>query len=84
MITWKKKNEQRRKRRGTSLNFELVSTKRRRTHRPLKTQNVRKTNETFDELGCSPFMKTWIVQHFFGNSIIYTYVQRGASIIESQ
>ena len=39
----------------TDLNFNLSSYMRNRRHTAYKAQNVEKTNETFDLLGCSQY-----------------------------
>ena len=49
-------------RRKTDLNFKIVCNLRSRTSKAFKAQKVRKTNKTFDLLGCShSFFKRWII-----------------------
>ena len=56
-------------RRKTDLNFKLVSNIRVRTNKAFKSQNVRKTNKTFDLLGCSnSFFQRWIIHQLNGNN----------------
>ena len=39
-----------------------------RTRQAFKSQNVRKTNKTFDLLGCSQaFLRKWIIHQLYGN-----------------
>ena len=52
----------------TDLNFKLASYMKNRLYKTYKAQNVRKTNKTFDLLGCShSFFKNWIIHHLYGN-----------------
>ena len=45
-----------------------------RTSSAFKSQNVRKTNKTFDLLGCShSFFKNWIVYQLYGNMSLENY-----------
>ena len=45
-----------------------------RTNKAFKSQNVRKTNKTFDLLGCShSFFKRWIIHHLYGNMTLENY-----------
>ena len=54
------------KRRDSDLNFKLALNIRVRTNKAFKSQNVRKTNETFDLLGCSlSFFKSWIIHQVY-------------------
>ena len=56
------------KRRDSDLNFKLAHNLRVRTNKAFKSQNVRKTNKTFDLLGCShSFFKNWIIHQLYGN-----------------
>ena len=49
------------RRRELDLNFKLACNFRSRTNKAFKSRNVRKTNKTFDFLGCShSFFKNWI------------------------
>ena len=61
-------------RRKTDLNFKLFSNIRVRTNKAFKSQNVRKTNKTFDLLGCSnSFFQRWIYHQLYGNMAIENY-----------
>ena len=52
----------------TDLKFKLASYMRNRPYKAFKAQNVRKTNKTFDLLGCShSFFKCWILHQLYGN-----------------
>ena len=63
-----------RERRKTDLNFKLVCNLRSRTSKAFKAQNVRKTNKTFDLLGCShSFSKRWIIHQLYGNMTLEIY-----------
>ena len=67
-------NEYFRNRKQSDLNFKLVCNLRSRTSKFFKAQNVRKTNKTFDLLGCShSFFQRWIFHHLYGNEIIENY-----------
>ena len=45
-----------------------------RTSMAFKFQNVRKTNKTFDLLGCShSFFKNWIIHQLYGNMTVEKY-----------
>ena len=67
-------NECFRKRKDSDLNFKLASNLRSRTSTAFKSQNVRKTNKTFDLLGCShSFFKNWIIHQLYGNMTIENY-----------
>ena len=58
----------------TDLNFNLASYMRNRLYKTYKAQNVRKTNETFDLLGCShSFFKNWIIHQLYRNMTIENY-----------
>ena len=60
--------------RKTDLHFKLVCNLRSRTSKAFKAQNVRKTNKTFDLLGCShSFFKRWIIHQLYGNMTLETY-----------
>ena len=68
-INFYKKN-----RRDLDLNFKLACNLRSRTSIAFKSQNVRKTNKTFDLLGCShSFFKNWIIHQLYGNMTIENY-----------
>ena len=55
-------------RKKTDLNFKIPCNLRSRTSPAFKSQNVRKTNKTFDLLGCShSFFKNWIVHQLYSN-----------------
>ena len=59
------------KRRDSDLNFELAHNIRVRTDKAFKSQNVRKTNKTFDLLGCShSFFKSWIIHQLYGSMTV--------------
>ena len=61
-------------RRDLDLNFKLACNLRSRTSSAFKSRNVRKTNKTFDLLGCShSFFKNWIVYQLYGNMILENY-----------
>ena len=49
----KYENQYMKKRRDSDINFKLICNIRTRTNKTFKSQNVRKTNKTFDLLGCS-------------------------------
>ena len=62
------------KRRDSDLNFKLAHNIRVRTNKAFKSQNVRKTNKTFDLLGCShSFFKSWIIHQLYGNMTVENY-----------
>ena len=55
----------------TDLNFKLHCYMRNRLYKAYKAQNVRKTNKTFDLLGCShSFFKSWIIHQLYDNMIL--------------
>ena len=61
-------------RRKSDLNFKLVCNLRSRTSKAFKAQNVRKTNKTFDLLGCShSFFTRWIIYQLYGNMTLENY-----------
>ena len=61
-------------RRDLDLNFKLACNLRSRTSSAFKSQNVRKTNKTFDLLGCfHSFFKNWIVYQLYGNMTLENY-----------
>ena len=61
-------------RRKKDLNFKLVCNLRSRTSKAFEAQNVRKTNKTFDLLGCShSFFKRWIIHQLYGNMTLENY-----------
>ena len=61
-------------RKKTDLNFKIACNLRSRTSSAFKSQNVRKTNKTFDLLGCShSFFKNWIVYQLYGNMTLENY-----------
>ena len=61
-------------RREKDLNFKLVGNLRSRTSMAFKAQNVRKTNKTFDLLGCSHlFFQRWIIHQLYGNMTVENY-----------
>ena len=58
----------------TNLNFELASYMRIRLYKTYESQNLRKTNKTFDLLGCShSFFKNWTVHKLHGNRTLEKY-----------
>ena len=61
-------------RRKIDLNFKLLSNITVRTNKTFKSQNVRKTNKTFDLLGCSnSFLQRWIIHQLYGNMTIENF-----------
>ena len=61
-------------RRESELNYKLACNLRSRTNKAFKSQNVRKTNKTFDLLGCSnSFFKNWIIHQLYGNMTVENY-----------
>ena len=62
------------RRKELDLNFKLACNLRSRTSSAFKSQNVRKTNKTFDLLGCSrSFFKNWIIHQLYGNMTVENY-----------
>ena len=58
----------------TDLNFKLASYLRNRLYKAYKSQNVRRTNKTFDFLGCShSFFKSRIIHQLYGNMTVENY-----------
>ena len=56
------------------MNFKLAHNIRVRTSKVFKAQNVRKTNKTFDFLGCShSFFKNWIIHQLYGKVTLENY-----------
>ena len=56
------------------MNFKLAHNIRVRTNKAFKSQNVRKTNKTFDLLGCShSFFKSWIIHQLYTNMTVENY-----------
>ena len=54
--------------RKTDLHYKIACNFRSRTNKAFKSHNVRKTNKTFDLLGCShSFFKRWIIHQLYGN-----------------
>ena len=69
-----RKNTLDKERRKTDLNFKIACNLRSRTYQAFKSQNVRKTNKTFDLLGCShSFFKNWIIHQLYGNMTLENY-----------
>ena len=61
-------------RRKTDINFKLVCNLRSRTSKAFKAHNVRKTNRTFNLLGCSQlFFKKWINHQLYGSMSLKNY-----------
>ena len=58
----------------SDLNFKLACNLRSKTNKAFKSQNVRKTNKTFNLLGCShSFFKNWINHQIYGIMTIENY-----------
>ena len=54
--------------------FELACNLRSRTSSAFKSQNVRKTNKTFDLLGCShSFLRLWTESQLYGEMTLEIY-----------
>ena len=54
--------------------FRLTCNSRKRVLNAFKAQNVRKTNKTFDLLGCShSFLRLWIESQLYGEIILENY-----------
>ena len=69
-----KTNEYVKNKMKTDLNFKLASYMRNRLYKAYKAQNVRKTNKTFDLLGCShSFFKNWIIHQLYGKMTLENY-----------
>ena len=67
-------NEYFKNRKKLDSNYKLACNLRSRTSTAFKSQNVRKTNKTFDLLGCShSFFKDWIIHQLYGNMTIENY-----------
>ena len=67
-------NENFKNRKKLDSNYKLVCNLRSRTSIGFKAQNVRKTNKTFDLLGCShSFFKNWIFYQLYGNMTLENY-----------
>ena len=61
-------------RRDLDLNYKLACNLRSRTNKAFKSQNVRKTNKTFDLLECSHnFLGQWNICQLYGNMTIEKY-----------
>ena len=61
-------------RKKTDLNFKIACNIRSRTSSAFKSQKVRKTNKTFDLLGCSlSFFINWIIHQLYGNMTMENY-----------
>ena len=61
-------------RKKSNLNFKLACNLRSRTYQAFKSENVRKTNKTFDLLGCShSLFKDWIAHQLYGNMKLENY-----------
>ena len=59
------------KRRDSHLNFKLAHNIRVRTNKAFKSQNVKKTNKTFDLLGCfHSFFKNCVIHQLYGNTTL--------------
>ena len=67
-------NEYFKNRKQLDLNFKLVCNLRSRTNQAFKAHSVRKTNKTFELLGCShSFFKNWIIHQLYGNMTVENY-----------
>ena len=67
-------NEYIKNRMKTDLNFKLTRNLRSRTSKAFKAHNVRKTNKTFDLLGCSnSFFQRWMIHQLYGIMTIENY-----------
>ena len=56
------------------LNKKIASNLRSRTSLACKSQNIRKTNKTFDLIGCShSFLKNWIIHQLNGDMTLETF-----------
>ena len=61
-------------RRDPELIFKLAHTIRVRNNKAFKSQNLRKTNKTFDLLVCSnSFFKSWIIHQLYGDMSLDNY-----------
>ena len=61
-------------RKDSDLYYNIVCNLRSRTNKAFKSQIVRKTNKTFDLLGCShSFFKRWIIHQLYGNMTLENY-----------
>ena len=68
-------NEYIKNRLKTDLKFKLASYMRIQLYKAYKAQNVLKTNETFDLLGCShSSFKSWIIHQLHGNMTVENYI----------
>ena len=62
------------KRKDEDINFRLARNLRKRVLNAFKAQNVRKTNKTFDLLGCShSFLRLWIESQPYGEMTLGKY-----------
>ena len=67
-------NAYERLRRKTDLYFKIACNLRSRTNSASKSQNVRKTNKTFDLIGFSlDFFKKWILHQLYGEMTLEIY-----------
>ena len=61
-------------RRKTDSNFKFACNLRSLTDKAFKSQNVRKTNKTYDLLGCShSFLQRWFIHQLYGNMSLENY-----------
>ena len=68
-------NEYNKNKMKTDLHCKLATYMRNRLYKAYNAQNVRKTNKTFDLLGCShSFFKNWIIHQLYGNITLENYV----------
>ena len=62
------------KRKDEDKNFRLACNLRKRVLNDFKAQNARKTNKTFNLLGCRhSFLRHWIESQLFGEMILENY-----------
>ena len=67
-------NESFKNRKKSDSNYKLACNLRSRTSTAFKSQNVRKTDKTFDLLGCShSFFKDWFIHQLYGNMTFENY-----------
>ena len=60
--------------RKTDFSFNIFCYTRRRTIKAFKSQNIEKTNQTNDLIGCSnSFLRKWIIHQIYGNMTIENY-----------
>ena len=68
------KKQYMKKRRESDVNFKLICNIRTRTNKAFISQNIKKTNETIDLLGCSPeYFRRWIIHQLCGDMTFENY-----------